>query len=111
MRKIYTKMIEKAADDGIDSWAFWGMTPRQSKCEINAFNSRIRQKMEYADTMSWMIGNYVGQAQHNPKKYPKKPNMVTMRKNDNCILLRNTPCRNIKSNFAEQADYNWRERH
>lgn len=76
MRKIYTKMIEKAADDGIDSWAFWGMTPRQIKCEINAFNSRIRQKMEYADTMSWMIGNYVGQAQHNPKKYPKKPNMV-----------------------------------
>ena len=35
-----------------------------------------KRALEGFDDMAWMIGSYVGQAYHQPKKYPKKPSMV-----------------------------------
>jgi hypothetical protein len=52
------------------------MTPAEVNGRIKAFVEGQNRVLEGHDTLAWMIGSYVAQGYHNPKKYPKKPDMV-----------------------------------
>lgn len=43
---------------------------------MRAHQAVIKQRNEAIDLAAWMIGHYTSWAYHNPKKYPKKPNMT-----------------------------------
>ena len=77
MREIYGEVIQNAFDAGIaDAWAFWDMTPAEISGRLRAHRVTANQRMEESDALAWMIGSYVAQGYHQPKKYPKKPDMV-----------------------------------
>ena len=52
------------------------MTPAEVKGRIKAHETAQKQAMLDADALAWMIGTYVAHGFHDPKHYPKKPNMV-----------------------------------
>lgn len=77
MGEIYGEIIQNAFDAGIaDAWEFWDMTPAEISGRLRAHRASENQRIEGYDTLAWMIGNYVAQGYHQPKKYPKKPDMV-----------------------------------
>lgn len=62
-----------------DAWGFWHMTPAEAKGRMKAYSARLEQDIGNYDALAWMIGNYAACAYHDPKHYPKKPNMVKER--------------------------------
>lgn len=56
------------------------MTPAEVKGRIKAHETARKQAMLDADALAWMIGSYVAHGFHDPKHYPKKPNMVVQEK-------------------------------
>jgi hypothetical protein len=81
LREVYSKIINDAFEAGIEgAWDFWDMTPAEINGHIKAFSESQNRAMERLDTLAWMIGNYVAQGHHQPKKYPKKPDMVKIQK-------------------------------
>lgn len=59
-----------------NAWAFWHMTPNEIAGRFTAFSESRNNDLMLADKIAWMIGNYVGVATNNPKKFPDKPNMI-----------------------------------
>lgn len=53
------------------------MTPREISGRITAFISRNNRTAKDMDFLAWMVGNYAAIAYHEPKKYPKKPSIIS----------------------------------
>jgi len=49
------------------------MTPKEMQGRMAAHTKQQEQRMAQLDALAWMTGQYVGTAQHNPKKYPRQP--------------------------------------
>ena len=56
------------------------MTPAEVKGRIKAHEIAQKRAIEDADMLAWMIGHYASFGFHDPKHYPKKPNMVVQAK-------------------------------
>lgn len=81
MREVYSKIINDAFEAGIsEAWGFWDMTPAEISGRLMAHTATLNSQLEGYDTLAWMIGSYVAQGYHQPKKYPKKPDMVKIQK-------------------------------
>ena len=52
------------------------MTPAEVAGRIKAHHATQNARAEQRDALAWMIGQYAGLAYHDPKKYPKKPQMA-----------------------------------
>ena len=52
------------------------MTPAEINGRIKAYSEAQNRAMERIDALAWMVGSYTAQGYHQPKKYPKKPDMV-----------------------------------
>lgn len=59
-----------------DAWSFWNMCPREIKGRINAYHAGKAERIENMDKLSWMIGLYSGKAYHDPKNYPRNPEII-----------------------------------
>lgn len=78
---MYREIINSAFDAGIaDAWGWWDMTPAEINGRIAAYRANVNQRLEADDAFAWMVGAYVAQGFHQPKRYPKKPNMVKVQK-------------------------------
>ena len=56
------------------------MTPAEVKGRIKAHETAQKRAAEDADVLAWLIGSYVAHGFHDPKHYPKKPNVVAQAK-------------------------------
>jgi hypothetical protein len=56
------------------------MTPAEVKGRIKAHEIAQKRAVEDADVLAWLIGSYVAHGFHDPKHYPKKPNVVARAK-------------------------------
>ena len=73
----YTKIINDAFDAGIsEAWSFWRMTPAEVSGRLKAHAARQQTAMERMDMLAWMTGVYAAKGYHDPKKYPKRPNLI-----------------------------------
>ena len=80
MRQVYNEVINSAFEAGIsDAWAWWHKTPKEIQGRLKAHEKQQRTANERADLLAWMIGSYVAQGYHQPKKYPKKPRMIEVK--------------------------------
>jgi hypothetical protein len=80
LREVYSKIINDAFEAGIsEAWGFWDMTPAEISGRLMAHTATLNSQLEGYDTLAWMIGSYVAQGYHQPKKYPKKPDMVKVK--------------------------------
>ena len=52
------------------------MQPVEISGRVKAHVARLNRTVENMDALAWMIGQYTGMAYHDPKKYPKKPEMT-----------------------------------
>jgi hypothetical protein len=77
LRLVYKEVINNAFEAGIsDAWSWWHMTPCEITGRLKAHAKAQREELERVDLTAWMIGSYVAQGYHQPKKYPKKPSMI-----------------------------------
>lgn len=52
------------------------MTAKEVQGRIEAFHVNQSRQSKQMDTLAWMIGLYAAKGYHEPKKYPKKPNII-----------------------------------
>ena len=52
------------------------MQPVEISGRVKAHVAGVNRGVDAMDTLAWMIGQYAGLAYHDPKKYPKKPQMA-----------------------------------
>jgi hypothetical protein len=78
LRATYTGLIESAFKAGIENaFSFWHMTPREIDGRMKAWSANVQRHREDMDDLAWMIGHYAAWGYHNPKQYPKKPNLIS----------------------------------
>ncbi len=61
----------------MDAWSFWRMTAKEVRGRIEAHAANMRTANERLDLLAWMIGSYTAHAYHQPKKYPKRPSILS----------------------------------
>jgi hypothetical protein len=49
------------------------LTPRQFTKHISVYKKKQRERVSEVDTLNHALGQYIGIAINDPKKYPKKP--------------------------------------
>jgi len=102
LREIYGEVIQNAFDAGIaDAWAFWDMTPAEISGRLRAHRVTANQRMEESDALAWMVGSYVAQGYHQPKKYPKHPDMVTVKDAKPVIEMDDENIKTVLTAYAE----------
>ena len=52
------------------------MCPNEIKGRLKAFSVTQKVVLENYDILAWMIGSYVAHGHHDPKHYPRKPEMI-----------------------------------
>ena len=82
------------------------MTPRDIRAAIEGFNSAIKRdfgsKMAVYNHVAWLTGQYFGIAQHNPKKYPRKP--FELEESDDQEQMEDTYMEMWARNFAKKMN-------
>lgn len=82
------------------------MTPAEVFGRIKAHKAAHRitsdEITKRDDTLAWMIGGYVARGMNNPRKYPKKPDMVRVNNNpDNALPMDDDGMQTLLTAYAE----------
>ncbi|CAM3608170.1 hypothetical protein ERUR111494_02580 [Erysipelothrix urinaevulpis] len=58
---------------GLNLDYYWSLNPKQFQKHYDAYNSQVRERVEYDDFINHMLGRYVMIAVHDPENYPEEP--------------------------------------
>lgn len=70
---MWRDLEEDAIFIGLDLHYFWSLDVKQYLKHVRAYNKKQKQKFKDMDALNHLLGQYVGIAFNNPKKYPSKP--------------------------------------
>ena len=81
VRRSAEELILRAAEAGMaHPEHLLHCTPREIEAAFAAHAARRRQRLEEIDLLAWLIGRYSAIGMHVPKRYPRQPNAVRVRK-------------------------------
>lgn len=63
-----------------NAWDWWGMTPAEVNGRIRALGAERNSASEQLDLLAWMIGRYCAKGYHEPNNYPRKPEIIDVKR-------------------------------
>lgn len=99
VRKSAEELLLRAAEAGIaHPERLLRCTPREIELAFLAQTANRQRRLEEIDLLAWLIGRYVTIGMHAPKRFPRRPNAVQVRKTE----MTDAQMRRVFMDFAER---------